>query len=83
MRPVRSSTLACQAFSKLRCCTEQRAIHHHQSGIEALHHAGEFVDFAFSDKRRRMNFVEQRHPRLDHVKLDRPGETDGLIEPCS
>ena len=61
----------------------QRAIHHHQSGIEALHHAGEFVDFAFSDERRRMNFAERRHPRLDHVKLDRPGETDGLIEPCS
>ena len=38
--------LACQAFSNC-AALEQRAIHHHQSGIEALHHAGEFVDFAF------------------------------------
>jgi len=59
----------------------ERAIHHHEPGIKALHHAGELVDFALSDKGCWVDLAQRRDPGLDNLELDRPRETDRLIEP--
>ena len=82
IRPVRSMTLAPQAFSRLRCCTGDSAQSITTRPISsAAHEPGDLLDLALAEIGRR---PQRRRATttiaLDDVEVDRGGKPDRLVE---
>jgi len=60
----------------------QRAIDHHDAGLQALGEPGDLIDLAAAEVGRRPDLAERRNARENHVKIDRAGEANGLFQPC-
>ena len=58
----------------------ERAIHHRQTGFDALYQAGNLGDLAGADERRRSYRGNRHDAGVEHVEIDGAGETDGFIE---
>ena len=80
--PVRSSTLAPQAFSRLRCCTGESA----QSittmpASRLLHEAGDLLDLAVADVGRGPDLAERHDAGLHDLEVDGARKPDRLFQP--
>ena len=81
IRPVRSTTLAPHAFSRLRCCTGESA-----QSITTIPTSSDLMSPASSSTLPLPTKVAGRMPAerddtgRNHRKIDRPGEPHGLVE---
>src|SRR5262249_55648555 len=58
----------------------ERAIHHHDAGLLALHETGELVDLAFADEGRGADVVERHDAGGDDVEIEGAGESHRLVQ---
>ncbi len=58
----------------------QGAIHHRQSGLEALDQTGDLLDLPGADIGRRSDLAHRHDPQFQHLEIDGARETHGFVE---
>ena len=60
----------------------QRAVHHHDAGVERFDEAGDLLDLALAEIGRGTKRVEHDDAGLVDLKIDGPRKPHRLVEPC-